>query len=269
LDTETTGLSSAMGHRIVEVAAVRVLGWQTTATFNSLVNPGRPMDPGASRVNGIYDHDVATAPSFADIAGELHSMLDGAVLVAHNARFDAAFLGMEYENLKTTSPEEIRQYLIPNPWLCTLQIARRLFYFDRNSLGHVARNLGIRIGRAHRALSDVHTTIAILKQMSKQLGKLRLTSVADLLHAQGGPIFVPQQHQPILPIAIAEAISQRCSIFVRYQGRGDYTDRTISPLYATEQNGATYIVAYCHLRQAQRTFRLDRIIRATIIDDQA
>ena len=98
LDTETTGLSPAMGHRIVEVAAVRMQGWQVTATFNSLVNPGRPMDPGASRVNGIYDHDLVSAPSFADIAGELHSMLDGAVLVAHNARFDAAFLGIEYEN---------------------------------------------------------------------------------------------------------------------------------------------------------------------------
>ncbi|HZD11147.1 MAG TPA: exonuclease domain-containing protein, partial [Candidatus Binatia bacterium] len=51
LDTETTGLSPAQGHRVVEVAAVRLQGWQQVESFDALVNPGRPMDAGASRVN--------------------------------------------------------------------------------------------------------------------------------------------------------------------------------------------------------------------------
>lgn len=267
LDTETTGLSPAMGHRIVEVAAVRLEGWQSTGTFTALVNPGRPMDPGASRVNGIYDDDLTDAPPFTTIANQLHSILDGAVIVAHNARFDAAFVGMEYDRLRyqVQGGEEVPE--IKNPWLCTLQLARRLFYFDRNSLGHVAHSLGVRTGRAHRALNDVHTTIAVLKQMAKQLEKLRLTSVGDFLHAQGGAIYVPQQRQPTLPPIVAEALSRRCSLRIRYQASGSETDRIISPLYATEQNGTAYVVAFCHLRQAQRTFRLDRMLRVSLVEE--
>src|SRR5688572_2964196 len=85
LDTETTGLSTIQGHRIVEVAAVRLEGWREVDSFSALVNPGRPMDSGASRVNGIYDEDLVEAPPFSDVARPLHRILDGAVLVAHNA----------------------------------------------------------------------------------------------------------------------------------------------------------------------------------------
>lgn len=266
LDTETTGLSPAMGHRIVEIAAVRLEGWQATGTFDALVNPGRPMDPGASRVNGIYDEDLTGAPPFSTVANPLYELLDGAVIVAHNARFDAAFLGMEYDLLRHTPWPKEAAPEIANPWLCTLQLARRLFYFDRNSLGHVARSLGVRVGKAHRALNDVHTTIAVLKQMTKQLQKMRLISVGDFLHAQGGAIYVPQHRQPSLPPTVAEALSRRCSLRIHYQARGSETERIISPLYATEQNGTAYVVAFCHLRQAQRTFRIDRIIRAILVD---
>lgn len=266
LDTETTGLSPAMGHRVVEVAAVRLDGWRELDSFDVLVNPGRPMDPGASRVNGIYDDDLVAAPPFSSIAPRLSELLDGAVVVAHNARFDAAFLGMEYDLLHPEAGDAPAQPALPNPWLCTLQLARRLFYFDRNSLGHVARSLGVRTGRAHRALNDVHTTIGILKRMARELEKLRLVSVGDFLHAQGGPIYAPQQQTPRLPPIISEAITRHCSLRINYAGKGNETERVISPLYATEQNGAAYIVAYCHLRREQRTFRIDRIVRAILVE---
>ena len=266
LDTETTGLSPAMGHRIVEVAAVRLEDWREVETFDALVNPGRPMDAGASRVNGIVDEDLVDAPPFAAIAAQFYQMLDGALIVAHNARFDAAFLGMEFDLLRALPQDSPPAPGITNAWLCTLQLARRLFYFERNSLAHVAHSLGVRTGRAHRALNDVHTTIGILKRMAQQLEKMRLVTVGDLLHAQGGAIYAPQRPQPSLPPVLANALARRCSLQIRYQVQGNETDRVISPLYATEQNGTAYVVAFCHLRQAQRTFRLDRILRARIID---
>lgn len=270
LDTETTGLSPAMGHRVVEVAAVRLEGWREVDRFDVLVNPGRPMDAGASRVNGIYDDDLVDAPPFAQIATPLHQLMEGAVLVAHNARFDAAFLGMEYSLLQRSGLGEHSPLDLSNAWLCTLQLARRFFHFRRNSLTDVALSLGVRTGRAHRALSDVYTTLAIFKRMARQLETMRLKTVGDLLHAQGGPIYVPQQAQPSLPQRLAEplseALSRRCSLRIRYQSPQGETDRVISPLYATEQDGAGYVVAFCHLRQAQRTFRLDRIVHASVLD---
>ncbi len=266
IDTETTGLSPALGHRVVEVAAVRLEGWKITGVVNSLVNPGRPMDPGATRVNGIYDEDLVDEPPFAAVAADLAQLIDGALLVAHNAHFDAAFLGMEYDLLNPISPMIAPRPAIANPWLCTLQLARRLFYFDRNSLSQVARNLGVPMGRSHRALNDVHTTIGILKRMTKELARLRLVSVADYLHAQGGAIFAPPQFRSPLPPAVAEALARRCSLQIKYEARGATTERVISPLYATEQDGFSYVVAFCHLRQAQRTFKIERILAARLLD---
>lgn len=270
LDTETTGLSPAMGHRVVEVAAVRLEGWQEIAQFSTLVNPGRSIDPDASRVNGIYDDDLTDAPSFARIATPLHTLLKDAILVAHNARFDAAFLGMEFMLLQETATREQAQWDLPNPWLCTLQLARGLFYFQRNNLTAVARSLGVPFERTHRALSDVVTTIGVLKQMTRLPQTRRLHTARDLLRAQGGPIYVPQKAHPPLPQRLAgplsKALAERCSLHIRYRSPHGETDRIISPLYATEQGGAGYVVAFCHLRQAQRTFRIDRILQARVLD---
>lgn len=270
IDTETTGLSPALGHRVVEVAAVRLEGWREGDRLDALVNPGRPMDPGASRVNGIYDDDLIDAPPFSEIADELSMLFDGALLVAHNAPFDAAFLGMEFGLLQSLNSEARPLPIPPNAWLCTLQLARRFFSFQRNSLSAVAHGLGLRSGRAHRALSDVYTTIGVLKRMSQQLRNMRLETVGDLLHAQGGPIFTPQHAQPPMPRRLvgplSEALVKRCSLRIRYQTQRGETDRIISPLYATEEGGRGYIVAFCHLRQAQRTFRLDRIVQASVVE---
>ncbi|NJN55392.1 MAG: 3'-5' exonuclease [Anaerolineae bacterium] len=94
-----------------------------------------------------------------------------ALLVAHNAAFDAAFIGMELfiaHQLVQTTP-----VTLPNPWLCTLELARRCFHLDRNNLGTVAQRLGVHQSRAHRAMGDVYTTAEILKRMARELTKQR------------------------------------------------------------------------------------------------
>src|SRR5688572_22660956 len=88
LDTETTGLYPGLGHRVVEIAAVRLENWQVVAEVNHFVQPGRSIDPQASQVSGIRDADLLQASSFTAIAGELTALLDGALVVAHNAQFD-------------------------------------------------------------------------------------------------------------------------------------------------------------------------------------
>ena len=138
LDTETTGLRAVLGHRVVELGAVRFEGWKAVDEISELVNPGRLMDPGASRVNNIFDDDLAGKPSFDAIADRLESFIDGALMVAHNAPFDAEYVSLEMRLIGRDIPE--------NPWLDTLLLARRHFYFGRNNLSHIAAKLGVRIG---------------------------------------------------------------------------------------------------------------------------
>jgi DNA polymerase III epsilon subunit family exonuclease len=260
VDTETTGLHPGLGHRVVEVAVLRLENMREAAYLSYLVNPGRAMDPGASRVNGITDDDLVDAPPFAAILPELDQLLRGTVIVAHNAAFDAGFLGLEYHLAqKTTEDQKAPTVQLDNPWLCTMRLARQFFYFRRNSLGNIAMELGVRANQAHRALNDVYTTSAILKRMLAELRKMGFHTAGDLLHAQGGPIYPPPPPRQLLDPAIADALDRQSTLHILYRSQKGSTERVIRPQYVTEYKGQIYLIAYCILRQAQRTFRLDRI----------
>jgi DNA polymerase III subunit epsilon len=270
LDTETTGLNPRLGHRVVELGAIRLeLGpagsWQVAAEFSRLVNPGRPMDPGATRVNGIRDADLIGAPTFADIAPDFLALLDGALLVAHNAQFDADFLASELAIWAESSSVPV-QNLLTNPWLCTLRLARLHFHFGYNGLPEVARQLGVRVGRFHRALNDAFVTAEVLRRMLRHLAHLRIETVGDLLHLQGGPIYAAIPALPALPGVLAQALNRRLPIRLVYHGQSGPTTRIVEPLQAAEYQGNRYLIAYCRLRQAQRTFRLDRVISIELLE---
>ncbi len=263
LDTETTGLHPWLGHRIVEIGAIRLENGLVVDTFNQMLDPGRSMDPAATAVNNINDSDLIGQPLFTNIIDDLLSFLDGALIVAHNAGFDADYLGMElYIDSYASSKPFIN---LPNPWLCTLQLARKNFHFGNNNLGHIARQLGVRIGRAHRALNDVYTTLEILKRMVTELEKQRLHTVGDLLLAQGGPIYATTPEKPFLPDVIEQALETQQSLRIVYNGQRQQTQRVITPFYPTSNLGTSYLIAHCHLNEEQRTFRIDRIIDAELV----
>ena len=263
LDTETTGLQPGLGHRVVEIGAIRLENWREVGQISTLLQPGRKMDAKASVVNGISDADLVGQPTFSDVADELLALLDGAVLVAHNAEFDAGFLGQELliHGLRTTG----QPVDLPTPWLCTLLLARRYFYFGRNNLGHIARRLGVRMGRAHRALSDVYTTAEILKRMVRKLEQQRLETVSDLLYAQGGAILAPSFSHFELAEPMTTALANGRNLHIKYQGKQGSSQREITPLFPGQHRGTTYLIAFCHQAQAQRTFRLDRILQAELL----
>jgi DNA polymerase-3 subunit epsilon len=264
LDTETTGLYPGLGNRVVEIGALRLEGWREVTAFDQLVYPERTMDPGASAVNNIYDSDLEGQPRFVDIVPQLTDMLNGAVIVAHNAVFDAGFLGQEYW-LAGYAVDE-REPVLPNPWLCTLLLARQHFYFGRNNLGHIASQLGVRRGTAHRALNDVYMTAEVLKRMTRELQKKGIKTVGDLLHAQGEAIYTPPIAPVDLPAPLDVALAEGKQVTILYLGPDGTTERIVTPRYATRHRGTAYLIAYCHLRQDQRSFRLDRIFSATLVE---
>ncbi|KAA3662253.1 MAG: WYL domain-containing protein [Chloroflexi bacterium] len=263
LDTETTGLHPWLGHRIVEIGAIRLENGQVIDTFNQMLDPGRSMDPAATAVNGIQDSDLIGQPLFSNIIDDLLSFLDGALIVAHNAGFDADYLGMELfiDSYASTKPS----LKLSNPWLCTLQLARKNFHFGQNNLGHIAQKLGVRIGRAHRALNDVYTTSEVLKRMVAELEKQRMNTVGDLLLAQGGPIYATTPELPFLSPIIQEALDTQQSLRIVYKGQRRESQRVITPFYPTYNLGNSYLIAHCHLNDEQRTFRIDRIVDAELV----
>ncbi|WP_292807791.1 PolC-type DNA polymerase III [Methylotenera sp.] len=96
LDIETTG-GSHMRDRITEVALIKIEQGEIIANWETLINPGIPIPRNIIGLTGISDEMVKDAPPFEDIAGDLYSHLEGAVMVAHNARFDHGFLKAEYK----------------------------------------------------------------------------------------------------------------------------------------------------------------------------
>src|SRR5262245_36923007 len=107
LDTETTGLSPRFGDRVVEVALARFRGDVMENFYSALVNPERSISPGATRVHGIADRDVADAPRFREIAQQVYTEMEGAVLVGHNARFDLGFISNEFQIARINSPANL------------------------------------------------------------------------------------------------------------------------------------------------------------------
>ncbi len=147
LDTETTGLEPAEGHRIIEIGCVEVVERRLTGNdFHRYIQPDREIDAGAAAVHGITNDFLADKPRFADVAGELLDYCRGAELVIHNAPFDVGFLNHELKLWRADAPaiEE----------LCTvsdsLVLARRMHPGQRNSLDALCKRYGI--DNAHREL---------------------------------------------------------------------------------------------------------------------
>jgi len=100
LDTETTGLEVALGHKIIEIGAIEMIDRKFTGRhFHKYLNPEREIDDGAKEVHGITEAFLADKPKFADIWEELERFLDGAELIIHNAVFDISFLDSEIRAL--------------------------------------------------------------------------------------------------------------------------------------------------------------------------
>ncbi len=137
LDTETTGLDPAQGHRIVEIGAVELVGHRPTGrNFHVYINPERDMPSGAEAVHGLSAAFLADKPRFSEIVDDFLAFIAGDPLVIHNAPFDMAFLNAELGWCG-------RPVLPMERAIDTLEIARRRFPGAPNSLDALCRRFGI------------------------------------------------------------------------------------------------------------------------------
>ena len=139
LDTETTGLYHAQGHRVIEVAAVEVVNRRLTKQhFHYYLNPDREIDQGAQEVHGISLEFLQDKPRFADIAHDLIAFIADAELIMHNAPFDVGFLNMEFGLIDQKPVESIAAKITD-----TLKIAKEMRPGQRNSLDALCKHFGI------------------------------------------------------------------------------------------------------------------------------
>ena len=136
LDTETTGLSPAQGHRIIEIGCVEIIKRQVTGRqFQVYVNPQRAVDEGAFKVHGISEDFLLDKPVFADIVDDFLSFIDGSELVIHNAPFDVGFLEHELASLAQSRGKLMDKATV----LDTLTLARSKHPGQGNSLDALCR----------------------------------------------------------------------------------------------------------------------------------
>jgi len=154
LDTETTGMPVAEGHRIIEIGCVEVVGRRLTGRhFHVYLQPDRESDEGAINVHGITDAFLVGKPRFSDVAEEFFEFIQGATLVIHNAAFDVGFINNEFALIGQQDRADISQHC---PILDTLMMARSRHPGQRNSLDALCKRYGIdNSGRElHGALLD-------------------------------------------------------------------------------------------------------------------
>lgn len=259
LDVETTGASAQFGHRVIELGIVRVERGQTVAEYQQLIDPQRRISPGVAALTGISQAMVMGQPTFADQLPAAMELLAGAIVLGHNVRFDLSFLGKEFRR----SGKQIAEVLANAPVLDTVRIARRRFGRGGNGLQTLAPRLGVHPSVAHRALADAQTTAAVFEKLMEPVGGWGMC-LCDAIREQGGPmgLLPATPRESLLPLELEEALEQRKPVRMIYlDARETRTERVIQPMHVRRSHGELMLVAHCHLRGEQRTFRIERIVQ--------
>jgi len=175
LDTETTGLDPAQGHRIIEIGAVELVNRRLTGRrFHRYLQPDRPIDEGAVQVHGITNEFLADKPRFEEVVDEFLAFVGGAELVIHNAPFDVGFINHELALLGTRYGRIEDRCEI----LDTLALARRLHPGQKNNLDALCKRYEVDNSnrQLHGALLDAEILAEVYLAMTGGQGDLGLAT---------------------------------------------------------------------------------------------
>jgi DNA polymerase-3 subunit epsilon len=198
VDLETTGGQPGCD-RITEIGVIEVDGFEVSSEWSTLVNPGSAIPAPIQVVTGITNEMVAPAPSFAELAGALYERLAGRLFIAHNARFDYAFLRREFERAGL-------KFLAKT--LCTVRLSRRLYGGKAShSLDSLIARHGIECRARHRALPDADAVWQFLRIAAREHGDEVLAVAARQVARQ--PALPPH-----IDRALVDAIPEAPGVYV-------------------------------------------------------
>ena len=153
LDTETTGISTDEGHRIIEIGCIEIENRRITGNeFHCYLNPEREIDEGATRVHGLTLEKLSNEPLFKEVAKDFLNFVSGAELIIHNAAFDVGFLDKEISLLEWDESSIEDHALVMD----TLKMAREKHPGKKNSLDALCTRYEIdrSMRQVHGALID-------------------------------------------------------------------------------------------------------------------
>ncbi|QXD14644.1 DEDD exonuclease domain-containing protein [Rhodocaloribacter litoris] len=215
-DVETTGIDPGR-HRVIEIAAVKVVGGVVVDRFTRLVNPGRAVPRRITALTGISTAMLYGEPPPGEVLPGYLDFLGDGVFVAHNLPFDRGFLDAELARLGRPA--------LTNPGLCTLRLARRLLRGLRSkSLGSIAAFYGLSPNGRHRALGDAELTAQVLLRLLSQLGfQAGLETLDELLafqnktyvHLEAGPGHLQRLREEVVP-----RLPRRPGVYFMKDGQG-------------------------------------------------
>ncbi|MDP2941197.1 MAG: exonuclease domain-containing protein [Candidatus Omnitrophota bacterium] len=260
-DIETTGLEPGAGDRVVEIAGLRFKGKERIAVFQALVNPGREVSPAAFAINRISPEMLRDTPGMEEIAPKFLDFILGSCLCSYNAGFDLGFLNNE---LKLIGRPELEGFVVVD----VLRMSRRLLpNLERHALWFVARSLGIQSGQEHRASSDVELTLAVFNRLKEMLARKGITDFASISRLFAINPHLLEDTNAQQAARIQEAIDLGARLKIKYLSRSgvEVTEREVIPKEIKRENGRSYLVGFCCLRNDERTFSIDGILHLEII----
>lgn len=212
LDTETTGLSPADGHRLVSIGCVEMVDKMLTgADFYRVLNPERSVPREAMEVHGFDDEFLAGQPTFATIARELMAFIAESQLVIHNASFDMSFLNMELRRAGHSPIPDSHAF-------DTLDLARKKFPYRDNSLDGLCRRFGVDNSDrgVHGALKDARLLASVYLDLTEsRRQKLDLEDAGARQTTDVGP--APPRPKDLPPL-LSEEERKRHQAFVSRLG---------------------------------------------------
>jgi len=205
VDVETTGAASHY-HRIIDIAVLRVRGGQLIDKYSTLLDPERTISPFIEGLTGIRNKDLEDAPTFCQVKDRIYALLDGAIFVAHNAKFDYSFLKEEFEREKVNYTAKR---------LCTVRLSKALFPDQKkHNLDSIIERFGITCTDRHRAEGDASVLWDFLQKLKEQVDS------ADLRKTLGKILKTPTLPS-LLDESLVKSLPETYGVYVFYDESGN------------------------------------------------
>ncbi len=191
VDVETTG-GSPVYDRVIEIGIIRIEKGEIVETFNSLINPGKPVSSFIEGITGIKSEELKGAPGFEEVSFTIERLLTDAVFVAHNARFDYGFIKNELKRSGIAYNSKC---------LCTVRLSRLMFpQYKKHDLSTLIDRFNFECANRHRAYDDAKVLWDFLSYLEKEEKQEKLEKgIESLLKENTLPQFLDSKTIKSLP----------------------------------------------------------------------
>jgi DNA polymerase-3 subunit epsilon len=205
VDVETTGASSNYD-RVIELAIIRMQDGKILDEFCTVIDPETSLPASITSLTGITQAEIERAPTFISIAQKVHELLKDAIFVAHNARFDYAFIKQELDRAGIKYQAKC---------LCTVKLSRRLFSkYKKHDLTSIIYRFDFKCENRHRAFSDALVLVDFLKMCEQKFGKEKCAEAFTMVMKRNAlPVGLSHEHIDALP--------ESAGVYIFYGEDGD------------------------------------------------